>query len=87
MRAVTIIFSAIHKEGEFFILNDGGDMMYWNTVDSESLLKDTRGFGKNNTIGFFLQSQKWTIKLLIIDIRRFDDVVGININHISRGLV
>ena len=23
-------------------------MMYWNTVDSESLLKDTRGFGKNN---------------------------------------
>lgn len=48
MRAVTIIFSAIYKEGEFFILNDGGDMMYWNTVDSESLLKDTRGFGKNN---------------------------------------
>ena len=48
MRAVTIIFSAIHKEGEFFILNDGGDMMYRNTVDSESLLKDTRGFGKNN---------------------------------------
>ena len=48
MRAVAIIFSAIHKEREFFILNDGGDMMYWNTVDSESLLKDTRGFGKNN---------------------------------------